>query len=434
VSGLPEGATGAAGQREPVFGVSGPVTDWTDGPVRVLLGEALERLRELPDESVHCVVTSPPYWGLRDYGIAGQLGLEPTPEEYVCRLVEVFREVRRVLRRDGTLWLNLGDSYAHGGNGSRDSERWPKQSRNGNGHRIEHAKRAGELKPKDLAMMPAEVAIALRRDGWWLRSDIIWSKPTAMPESVDDRPTTAHEHVFLLARSERYFYDADAVREPGVWPGQRRTQAEPIISAMPGTPPHRGLRKVGRLEGAHGTRGADGNGMRMPEKWDNPAGRNLRSVWTIATQPYPEAHFATFPEELARRCIAAGTSERGCCPRCGAPWVRVTERLPMVVREGPGRADLRAAAAGASGSRTAFTGTMLAPASSTTTGWSPSCDCAADEPVPCTVLDPFAGSGTTLAMARRMGRRAIGIELQAEYLPLIQRRVRDGALPLLEAR
>lgn len=378
----------------------------------ILVGNCRERLRELAAESAHCVVTSPPYWGLRDYGTepvawgdgwVGSLGLEPTPEMYVTHILEVFREVRRVLRPDGTLWLNLGDSYAHGGNGARDEERWPKQHRNNGGDRIQHAKKGAELKPKDLAMLPAEVALMLRGDGWWLRSDIIWAKPNPMPESVTDRPTIAHEHVFLLTPGERYFYDAEAVREPGE--------------------PYRVKQPDGWDTGPGGHGSFHRNGRDAGRTSDEVrSGRNLRSVWTIATQPYPEAHFATFPEELARRCIAAGTSERGCCPVCGAPWRRVMKRTAMVVREGPGRAGLRGAAPNAA-SRTAITGTMLAPATAITTGWQPTCAHGA-EAVPCTVLDPFAGSGTTLAVADMLGRRSIGIELKPEYIRLIVERVR----------
>lgn len=390
---------------------------WTDGPVTVLIGDVRDRLAELPAESVHCIVTSPPYWSLRDYGVPGQLGLEPTPEEYVCRMVEVFREVRRVLRPDGTLWCNLGDSYAsNGGKGDTTSgfnERWSdgawsRQGKQGGIHEQRPMRGRGDLKPKDLVMMPARVALALQADGWYLRSDIIWGKSNPMPESVTDRPTTSHEHVFLLARSERYFYDAEAIREPH--------QADRRDSRDRRTP-----EAVAR---------GDQTDVRCG---NHPAGRNLRSVWTIATQPYPEAHFATFPEELARRCIAAGTSERGCCPECGAPWERIVERGSL---EGPGHENYRLPKAQAAKGDASIKGRSDGwwpnhHYSQQTTGWCPTCTHGRD-PIPCTVLDPFAGSGTTLAVARRMGRRAIGIELQPDYLPLIQRRVSEAALPLLE--
>ena len=248
-------------------------------------------------------VTSPPYWGLRDYGHPEQLGLEPTPAEYVARMVEVFREVRRVLRDDGTLWLNLGDSYAGSRSGPQGST-WEMADRSVAAARCRKAsadqivrgkrdaKRWGggnlphgdDIKPKDLCGIPWMVAFALRADGWWLRQDIIWNKPNPMPESVTDRCTKSHEYLFLLSKSEHYFYDKDAIAEPSVWAGQNRSSREPAETAMPGAPPHRGLRE------------------------DEPTGtRNARSVWTIATTPYSGAHFATMPPDLVQRCILAGS-------------------------------------------------------------------------------------------------------------------------------
>jgi DNA modification methylase len=238
----------------------------------------------LASKSVHCIVTSPPYYGLRDYGVPGQLGLEPTPEEYIANMVQVFREARRVLRDDGTLWVNIGDSYngsapnKTGNNGFNDG-RTNRSSRFGNGG-------IDGLKPKDLIGIPWMLAFALRADGWYLRSEIIWHKPNPMPESVTDRPTKAHEQVFLLSKSARYWYDAEAVREES--------------SGLTGGKFGGGDSAVGRLRNdAERERPAD-NGF-----------RNARSVWTIATQPTPFAHFATMPEKLAEKCILAG------CPRGG---------------------------------------------------------------------------------------------------------------------
>ncbi len=264
--------------------------------VTIYQGDALDVLRELPSESVHCCVTSPPYWGLRDYGIDGQLGLEKTPEEYVGKMVEVFREVKRVLRKDGTCWVNMGDGYANSGNqvtGYNEPD-WIKT-----GGRCEGGKRTivGRtcLKPKDLIGMPWRLAFALQADGWWLRPDIIWAKSNPMPESVTDRPTKAHEYVFLLTKSASYFYDQEAVRESlqesTLERGYSYKDKEHYRSAKYDKPP-------------------SGVSPEMGKRYI-PAGRNLRSVWTFATQPFPEAHFATFPEELARRCILAGTSGRG---------------------------------------------------------------------------------------------------------------------------
>jgi DNA modification methylase len=315
-------------------------------------GDVFDRLGEMEDESVHCVVTSPPYWGLRDYGVSGQLGLEPTPDEYVAKMVEVFREVRRVLQADGTLWLNLGDCYATGAGkvgtepgGGAQGERWR------GGHEGKHGTVGPMtqpnrmpiegLKPKDLVGMPWRVAFALQADGWYLRSDIIWAKPNPMPESVRDRPTKAHEYVFLLTKSPRYFYDSEAVAE---------------------------VSEGGFMR--DGFRGGDGTRYTNNRSFDNSADaiagggaieggptRNRRTVWTITTKPYPDAHFATFPPELPEICIKAG------CPEGGV------------------------------------------------------------------VLDPFAGSGTTLMVALRLGRDAIGIELNPEYVKLAEGRI-DSDSPL----
>lgn len=247
---------------------------------RVIIGDCREALRTIDAGAVQCCVTSPPYWGLRDYGVDGQIGLKQTPAEYVEQLVAVFREVRRVLADDGTLWLNLGDSYqnAKGQAGGVD----PKQPARRHGLRPSDVTIEG-LKPKDLVMIPSLVALALQADGWWVRSEIIWHKPSPMPEPVADRPTMAHEKVFLLAKSGRYFYDAKAIAE----------------RAVSEAPSGNGFKREARLS-------LDGRGS--DEKWTDVGGtRNARSVWTIATQPYSGAHFATMPPQLAQRCILAGS-------------------------------------------------------------------------------------------------------------------------------
>lgn len=260
---------------------------------QIVAGDALEVLRQMPDESIHCCVTSPPYWGLRDYGVEGQLGLEKTPDEYVIKMIAVFCEVRRVLRNDGTLWLNLGDSYARnpkkGGSGTPNG-------RNNRGENYTGNKSLGDLKEKDLVGIPWRVAFALQKDGWYLRSDIIWSKPNPMPESITDRPTKAHEYLFLLAKSERYFYDAEAIKE----------KADPASAArynyeFSGAPKGATIcpdDEKGQRTRPEGIREFDGT-------------RNKRSVWTVNTQSYSEAHFATFPPKLIEPCILAG------CPKDG---------------------------------------------------------------------------------------------------------------------
>ena len=262
------------------------------------IGNVFDVLPTLDAGRFRCCVTSPPYWGLRDYGHPDQLGLEATPELYVEHMVAVFREVRRTLTDDGTCWINIGDSYASGGTGGAS----PSSTLSGGGGRyrtgskLEAAHDAGAVsravpsgcKPKDLVGIPWMLAFALRADGWYLRSDIIWSKPNPMPESVKDRPTKAHEYVFLLSKSASYYYDADALAEPTTWRGQGRTTRTAEPSSMPGAPPHRGLRDD------------------APDSVEPT--RNARSVWTIAPRPFSGAHFAVMPEELARRCIVAGSA------------------------------------------------------------------------------------------------------------------------------
>ena len=302
--------------------------------VRILVGDCLEQLRTLPEESVHCVVTSPPYWGLRDYGVEGAIGLEPTLQEHLETIVTVFREVRRVLRKDGTLWLNYGDSYTAAQGINKDgsprlpkvpttiqnvpTDRKPGQQDLPAGWSTRKVSRTSRvtrdnnfgLKPKDLVMMPARVALALQADGWWLRSEIVWHKPNPMPESVRDRPTSAHEKLFLLTKAARYFYDAEAVR----------------VACSPNTHARRKDRERAPRKGSdtYDRRAGTWKEKRTVAE-QAEIGANLRNVWTIATHPFADAHFATFPPKLVEPCIKAGTSEKGCCPECGAPRVRVVE-------------------------------------------------------------------------------------------------------------
>ena len=256
--------------------------------VQIITGDCIESMRAMPADSVHTCVTSPPYFGLRDYGHDGQIGLEPTPDEFVDALVEVFREVRRVLRDDGTLWLNLGDSYAgagysnHKGTGGTQREDGGKQR---------HLSGTG-CKNKDLIGIPWRVAFALQADGWYLRQDIIWHKPNPMPESVRDRCTKAHEYIFLLSKSPRYYFDHEAIKEPAVSAGR-----------VPGGSPGR------YVQPSAGGNNRDG----MDTCAQKPVGelRNRRSVWTVATKPFKGAHFATFPPDLIEPCILAGCPEGG---------------------------------------------------------------------------------------------------------------------------
>ncbi len=368
----------------------------------------LDILPLLPEKSMQTCVTSPPYWGLRDYGVDGQLGLEPTIEEYVANMVEVFRGVRRVLRDDGTVWLNLGDTYNSGNSGARDPERWPKQSRNNKQTPRAHC---NTLKHKDLCGIPWYVAFALQADGWYLRQDIIWAKPNPMPESVTDRCTKSHEYIFLLSKGPRYFYDAEAIKEPATYAGQNRGGS---------------------------TRRYEQNAAGMDNK--QYATRNRRSVWTVNPVAFKDAHFATFPPKLIEPCILAGTSNEGCCPECGAPWKRVTERVDTgKTQKMP---DGMATYAGDHGTihrdgrEKGKSGNPIT--ATTTTGWEPTCDhypfcdpetnTGYDPSEPCTVLDPFHGAGTTGMVAQANGRKYVGIELSEEYIEMSLKRLRQEVL------
>ena len=435
------------------------------GRFKILIGDVRERLKDIPDESVQCCVTSPPYWGLRDYGtgtweggdpdcdhvkkkarndadsefrpgtdepariqysdicgkcgakrIDKQIGLEPTPEEYVAVMVEVFREVRRVLREDGVCWLNLGDSYTAGA-GNRNGlnattlEGGHDYGRGCMGPNPIPGMSSG-VKPKDLVGIPWMVAFALCADGWYLRQDIIWAKNSPMPESVTDRCTKSHEYIFLLAKSQRYFYDHEAIKEGSVDPESHRG---------------RGKRNEDRFVGQRfsETRG----GFSKIEEGTTYPTRNRRSVWTINPRPYEEAHFATFPVDLVIPCIKAGTSERGKCPHCGKPWKRVVERsgqMPCkeyagddleLLRRSNNDADRRRQLSGAKQAA------WKAENPDRFFGWHPQCTCPEHKPIPCLVLDPFLGSGTTLQVARWLGRNGIGIELNGEYASLAKERI-----------
>lgn len=323
----------------------------------IIVGDAVEVLKGLPEGSVHSCVTSPPYWGLRDYGVAGQIGLEGAPEEFVEALVRVFREVRRVLRGDGTLWLNIGDCWASSGGAGWQGKHGARANRT-HAQRSLKGRSAGHgLKNKDLVGVPWMVAFALRNDGWWLRQDIVWSKLNPMPSSVRDRCTPAHEYLFLLSKSERYHFDASAIAEPCV-AGDRgsRFDSAQDLATKPGLGMGERARSVpaSMMPPIGGTKkhpGNNGNATYSGEEREWTTTRNKRSVWTISTQPFPEAHFATFPEALVEPCVLAG------CPAGG------------------------------------------------------------------TVLDPFAGAGTTGLVAVRLGRGFVGMELNPEYAAMARRRV-----------
>lgn len=370
---------------------------------RIIIGDCMEGMQTLPDASVHCCITSPPYWGLRDYGVEGQLGLEATPDEFVAKMVEVFREVRRVLRDDGTLWLNLGSSYAGGGGFCADSPS-TEHSKSGKygstGALVKGRPAPTGFKPKDMVPIPWMVALALQADGWYLRQDIIWAKPNPMPESVTDRCTKAHEYLFLLSKSARYFYDAEAVKEASECDRMRGPAEHPC---------------------------PDTNGNSGLSRRELQPTRNRRSVWTIPTAPFSEAHFATFPPKLVEPMILAGTSEKGCCAKCGKPWERVVET--RFVQEGPtrNRGKVKNGDEMAK-SMTMGDGGKVGHNDVRTLGWQPACACGG-EPVPCTVLDCFGGSGTVAAVALPLGRNAILCELNPEYAAMAERRIGQAIRP-----
>ena len=326
---------------------------------KILQGDSLEILKTLPSDLVDCVVTSPPYWGLRDYGVAGQLGLEKTPQEYISRMVTLFKEVKRVMKPCATLWLNMGDSFAGSGKGENPNG---KQGTN-KGTRFESPTSGAVpngLKPKDLIGVPWRLAFALQEDGWYLRSDIIWAKPNPMPESVRDRPTRAHEYIFLMSKSPKYFYDSEAIKTPAKESSIQRLNQENFWNQTGGPKDplngNRSHRKV--LENINKQRGHSRRHDGFNDRWDKMEkgqqqinGANKRDVWTVATHPFKEAHFATFPPKLIEPCILAG------CPKDGL------------------------------------------------------------------VLDPFFGAGTTGLVARQHGRNFLGIELNPAYIEIAKKRL-----------
>lgn len=340
--------------------------------ILVRKGDALKSLRKLPDDYFHCVVTSPPCWGLRDYGgEKGMIGLEETFDEHLEALLGVFAEVKRVLRPDGTFWLNYGDAYVGGGRGGGAPGKYEAAGNPDRGG----GRRAGfsELPAKNLMLLPARIAMALQEEGWFLRSEIVWHKPNPMPESVQDRPTCTHEKIFLLTKSPKYFYDEMAVRTPAKTPPASKKQ-------------RRAIKKDGRERKRAPTEKVSGireKGRRYDDagEFASEHGANLRNMWTVAPQPYDDKHYAVFPVSLIKPCIEAGTSEKGCCQECGAPQYR---------KDGL---------------------------------WLSGCGCGLDT-VPCRVLDPFCGTGTTAVVAAKLGRDCYGIEINARYVAMAEKRIR----------
>ena len=329
----------------------------------VIVGDAAEKLRTLPPKSFHTCVTSPPYYGLRDYGEPGQIGLEQTPEEYVLKLISVFHEVKRVLRDDGTLWLNLGDCYSS----------------------------------KQLLGIPWRVAFALQADGWYLRQDIIWHKPNPIPSSVRDRCTSSHEHIFLFSKSPRYYFDWYAIS----------TETKDISVARDKVGYSTTEKDVGNRDASPGSSSRTRNNLR--ETYSLSTRSNKRDVWTISVKSYKGAHFAVFPPELVEPCILAGSPLK-CCVSCGSPCERILNRIRTPTRPGT--------------NSTKSPDPQRHVTKVESVGFNPpSCRCGTDYYAPGRVLDPFVGSGTTLGVAAKHGRVSTGIELSAKFASLIQARV-----------
>ena len=445
--------------------------------VRIIQGDVRDELPKLPADSFDCIVTSPPYYGLRDYGTAtweggdpecdhksnrtgslqqkeearkrgekqgydkwsnfsnygerwtdssvyrgtcskcgarridAQIGLEPTLDAYLETMVAVCRQLRRVLKPSGVFFINIGDSYNSSSQFNksdknvyheRTGETWP-------GHR----KAILGIKHKDLCLVPERLGIALQADGWWVRSHIIWAKPNPMPESCQDRPTSAHETIWLLTKSPRYFWDGDAVKEEGC--GRIPGNSAYKYDGLPGHETKHGLLKISNT----------------PQET-----RNLRNVWSVASHPFPGAHFATMPPEIAERCIKAGSSERGCCPACGEPWARITGRDSAQPYVEPSELDrFGTGDAGVHRKVGSVYQKWLDENPKKTIGWQPSCecrisgliDCMPYTPIPSRILDPFAGAGTTGLVADRLGRDATLIDINTSYIDMAVNRIRDDA-------
>jgi DNA modification methylase len=373
--------------------------------------DALTLLRALPDNYVNCIVTSPPYYSLRDYQVAGQIGLEDTMQAYIVRLVAVFREARRVLRDDGVAFVNMGDGYAGGGRGGNpDDSPFRKQATN-RGSLVSPSGLSG-LKPKDLMGVPWRLAFALQDDGYYLRQDIIWHKPNPMPESVTDRCTKAHEYVFLLSKNEHYWYDADAIREPN-------TQGS--IDRF-GITEDGSTRKWNTSDNKRDNR-EDGTKSNQGFRDHVPSGRNKRSVWTVTTEATPFAHFATFPQALITPMIQAGCPAQ-VCSVCGAPYERVTDinYMPSVKTRGKSGVGTFLES-GAGNKRGGWNDYPSLDKNIHTLGFRPTCDHTDAPTRPGIVLDMFGGSGTTGLVAMRLGRHYIMGDLSPEYVTIARQRL-----------
>lgn len=377
--------------------------------IQILTGDCRSTLATLPEKSVQACITSPPYFGLRDYKVAGQIGLEPTPAEYVAEMVAVFAAVRRVLKDDGVLFLNLGDSYAANRSYQVTDNKHVDVGNNAG------AKVPLGLKPKDLIGIPWRVAFALQQDGWYLRAACPWIKRNGMPDSVQDRPTQCIETVFMLTKSKTCYYDAEAVKVAAKEVSVKRRGRQDLRE------------KDGWSEAYHGnppngiaSSPASATRLRRTSDWFFESWQGLLldsddepSAFVVNLKGYKEAHFATFPPKLVEPCVLAATSGKGECPTCGKAWERVRTNTPMVIDRSERTHEM---------GRTRSSGTMVSPETTETTGWRAQCTCG-HTAVPQTVLDPFGGAGTTGLVAQQFGRNAILCELNPEYVKLTEQRL-----------
>lgn len=385
--------------------------------VSLFHGDVREVCGRLPKKSAHCIVTSPPYYGLRDYGVEGQLGSEKTPEEYLDNMVAVFMAAAEVLRDDGTIWLNIGDSYNHdakwggrSGGVNEEEKGYPRRRVRGN----------SGCKPKELLGIPWRLALALSDAGLYLRGEVIWHKRSPMPESVGDRPTRAHEQIFLFSKQPKYFYDDFASSEE-VTGGAHSRGAGGNPKAM----------SVPYGDGKGGTKANEKFSQAVVDLVER---RNMRTVWSLSSYSFKGAHFATFPPELVRRCLSAGVSEAGCCSECGAPYKRIIHKERKPTRPG-----CNSKATSASQNEDSpyhdTRGTIIGnrdPRRHTTVkecvGWSTTCKHAISRPNPCIVFDPFHGAGTTMMVANRLKLNYFGIDISQKYLDLSIERLRAGPI------